>query len=80
MTIEEINQRIRELDQLIAQQPTHEELIIERGNLYWKLQDWKHSLEDYDRAISLNPHSPAVEMKRMAMQVIEYFYKDRYNP
>lgn len=80
MKSEDILQQIHALDQRIEQQPHDDQLFLERGNLYWKLQDWKHTLEDYEVAIRLNPSSPAVELRQMAQQVIAFYHKDRYNP
>lgn len=76
----EIESRISQLDKLIEEDASNEELWVERGALYWKLQDWKHCIEDYDRAIGLNPRSRAVELRQMAMHTIAFYHKDRYNP
>lgn len=80
MNREEILLRISQLDQDLAQQPDSEELWIERGKLYWKLQDWQRCLADYDRAIALNPEGAAVTLRQSAMQIISFYHKDRYNP
>lgn len=77
---QEIESRIRELDEQIGMDASNEERLIERGSLYWKLQDWKHCIEDFDRAIGLNAESRAVELRQMVMHTIAYYYKDRYNP
>lgn len=42
--------------------------------------DWKDCLDSYTEAIKLNPASEAVELRRMAMSVIEFYSKDRFNP
>lgn len=76
----EIEECIRRLDQLIAQNPQDEKLWVERGSLYWKLQDWSRCLSDFDHAILLNPNSPAAELRKSVMQIISFYYKDRYNP
>lgn len=72
--------QIRQLDQQIVIHPEDDQLWLERGNLYWKLQEWKPALEDYTEAIRLNPQSPAVAMKEMALQIISFYHKDMYNP
>lgn len=77
---EEINIRIAQLNGLLADNPLDEQLWLERAKLYWKLQDWQHCIEDYDRAIALNPCSQALELKRMATDTIAYYYKEQFKP
>ena len=60
---------------------THDEqYYIEEGNRYWQLQDIPHCIAAYDAAIALNPQSPAVELKAMAMRILNFYHKDMYNP
>ena len=42
--------------------------------------DWKECLDSYSEAIKLNPQSEAVELRKMAMSIIEFYNKDQYNP
>lgn len=58
----------------------NEKQLIEKGDHYWKLQDWQHCLESYDEAIRLNPESEARVKRQMVMQIIEFFNKDMLNP
>lgn len=75
-----IELRIGQLDEVIAAHPEQEKNWMERGNLYWKIQDWNHCIADFDQAIAINPQSAAVELRRSVMQIISYYYKDVYNP
>jgi hypothetical protein len=52
----------------------------ERGNEYLRRQQWKESLDSYTRAIALDPHGPAVELRRMVVNILNFYHKDRYNP
>lgn len=80
MSKEEILGRIEELSMLLSLTPESEALLLERGNLYWKLQDWQLAMQDYDAAIAINPDGQAVELRNMARQIISFYHKDRYNP
>jgi hypothetical protein len=57
-----------------------EQYYIEQGKHYWQQQDIPRCFAAYDAAINLNPNSPAVQMKAMAMQILDFYYKDRFNP
>ncbi|MBQ6964108.1 MAG: tetratricopeptide repeat protein [Bacteroidaceae bacterium] len=53
---------------------------IRQGKAAYARQDWKTCLDSYAEAIRLNPASEAVELRRMAMSIIEFYCKDRFNP
>ena len=57
-----------------------EQAWIPRGKEAYARMDWKDCLDSYTEAIKLNPASEAVELRRMAMSVIEFYSKDRFNP
>lgn len=58
----------------------NEEEWIEKGKEAFARQDWKVCLDAYAEAIRLNPDSQAVELRRMAMDIVAFYNKDRYNP
>ncbi len=70
---------IASLEALKAQHPTDDKVLYELGNAYWKAQDWKHCLDNYTEAIRLNPHSPAVEMKKMVVDILQFRNQEIYN-
>ena len=57
-----------------------EEEWIRRGREAFARQDWKVCLDSYSEAIKLNASSEAVELQKMAMNIIEFYCKDRFNP
>lgn len=67
------------LEQMKDARPEDDSVRYELGNVYWKKQDWKHCLDNYTEAIALNPQSPAVEMKKMVMDIIGFYNKEMYN-
>lgn len=68
------------LDQLIT---THPELAADayylRGNAYRKKGDWQGALNCYQKAIDINPNSPAAEARNMVMDILNFYNKDMFN-
>lgn len=71
---------LQALKSLAESNPDDAETLYELGNAYWKVQDWKGCLDCYTKAISLDPQSPAAEMRRMVQDIIQFYNKDMYNP
>lgn len=71
---------IRLLDQFIAEQEEHDEAWYLRGNAYRKRGDMRQALNNYLRAMELNPESPARQAHDMLIQILDYYNKDTYNP
>ncbi len=72
-------ENIDRLEALKAERPDDDHVRYELGNAYWKAQDWKHSLDNYTEAIQLNPNSPAAEMKKMVIDILQYRNIQIYN-
>jgi hypothetical protein len=53
---------------------------IAKGKEAYARMDWKECLDSYSEAIKLNPQSEAVELRKMTMNIIEFYCKDRFNP
>lgn len=71
---------LSQLTRQIAQRPDDEELRLRRAQCYWQRQDIPRCMADYEAALRINPHSRARHLKAMAQSVMEYYYKDTYNP
>lgn len=68
------------LTRQIARRPDDEELRLRRAQCYWQRQDIPRCMADYEAALRINPRSRARHLKAMAQSVMEYYYKDTYNP
>ena len=53
---------------------------IAKGKEAYARMDWKECLDSYAEAIKLNPTSEAVELRKMTMNIVEFYNKDQYNP
>lgn len=58
----------------------NEKELIEKGKSAFQRQNWKEAIDCYTQAIALNPNSEAVQLKQMALSILEYYHKDAYNP
>lgn len=78
----DVDTAIEQLDQLLQDSSAGKEkdtLYYLRGNAYRKKGDWKQALDNYQYAIDLNPHSPAVQARKMVMDILNFYHKDMYN-
>ena len=75
-----VEQAIRLLDEMLQTDfPGKDEAYYLRGNAYRKQGDWQQALNNYRRAIDLNPKSPARHARQMAMDILNFYNKDMYN-
>ena len=50
-----------------------------RGNAYRKLTNWKEAMNSYQHAIELNENSPALQARKMLIDILEFYHKDMFN-
>ena len=76
----DVDEAIKQLD-LLLQDPSVEKetLYYLRGNAYRKKGDWRLALDNYQYAIDLNPESPAVQARKMAIDILNFYHKDMFN-
>ena len=75
-----VGEAIEQLNAIIEKRPNDDALYFVRGNAFWKLGDRKHALDDYAVAADLNPDSPAAIAYKHALEIMDFFNKDMYNP
>ena len=66
-------------DMLQTDFPGKDRLYYLRGNAYRKQGNWQQALNNYQYAIDLNPESPALHARQMAMDILNFYNKDMYN-
>ncbi|WP_297272708.1 tetratricopeptide repeat protein [uncultured Bacteroides sp.] len=49
------------------------------GNAWRKQGNWQQALNNYRRAMDLNPNSPAKNAYAMVMDILNFYNKDMYN-
>ena len=75
----EINEAIHWLNQVLELFPDKDEAYYLLGNAYRKMSNWQEALNNYQKAIDLNPESPAKDAKEMVLDILGFFNKDMYN-
>ena len=50
------------------------------GNAYRQKSDWRKAINNYNRAVQLNPDGPAKTALQTANEILDYFNHDLYNP
>lgn len=74
------SQAIEELNNFISTHPDcNDEPYYLLGNAWRKQGNWQLALNNYLESIDRNPESPAVEAKRMVMDILEFYNKDMFN-
>jgi len=77
-----VDTAIEQLDQLLQDTSVEKEkdtLYYLRGNAYRKKGDWKQALDNYQFAIDINPEGPAVQARKMVIDILNFYHKDMFN-
>ncbi|MDE6793778.1 MAG: tetratricopeptide repeat protein [Muribaculaceae bacterium] len=85
MTLENIStlqptEAVEALDLYIAVHPDEEEAYTLRGLRHWALGHRAKAINDYLKAISINPQSRAVQALANANAILDFYNKNLYNP
>lgn len=75
-----LSERIKELTAAIESSPDSSDLFYKRGKLYWKAGRKGEAMTDFNRAVLINPKSPAVMYLEMANDIMDFYNTDLYNP
>lgn len=77
---------IAHCDYIIENQETEEnkkdiaQLFYIRGNAYRQLGDWGKAMSSYLEASDRDSESPAKQAYQQALQILEFYNHDLYNP
>jgi len=74
-------QRIRRLDAQIERTPDDPALYVERGLYRYRRSEWGPALNDFNRALRIDPsHTEAKQYADLVESILAFRYKDIYNP
>lgn len=78
---DKITEAIELLNRLIEDEDAHlkDEAYYVRGNAFRRGNNWREAINDYSRAIELNPDSPALSMRQSCIEILDFFNKDMFN-
>lgn len=89
MDSEKINRLIAEnnlekaiayIDEWLSNHSKDDKAYYLKGLVFWKQGNWKLTIENYLKAIEINPNSPAKQAYEMVMDIINFSNPDLYNP
>jgi nicotinate-nucleotide adenylyltransferase len=76
-----LGSKITSLTVAISQSPERAELYLERGKCYFRKNEWGSAINDFRKAEELaEDKTEARQYIEMAEEILEYRYKDIYNP
>ncbi len=56
------------------------EVFYLRGNAYRQLGEWGNAMSSYLESSERNPNGPAKQAYQQALQILEFYNHDLYNP
>lgn len=69
------------LDNAIEEDATNVALLMERGQAYFRRNEWGKALNDFGRVLEIEPkHTEAQQLKEMIYEILQFRYTDLYNP
>lgn len=73
--------RMAALTAQIESAPDDTALLLERGKLHFRLDEWGAALNDFNRVLHLDAtHAEARQLVEMVQEILAFRYKDIYNP
>ena len=73
--------RIAALTARITERPGDVELLLERGRLHYRMGEWGPALNDFNAVLRIDAaHVEARQFAQMVQEILEFRYKDIYNP
>ena len=71
---------IEKLNAFLSTHPEDDEALTLRGMKNWSLNRRQLAINDYLKALSINPHSKAKTALDYANSILDYYNKDLLNP
>lgn len=73
--------RMAELTGRLAGDPDNVGLLLERGRLHYRFNEWGAALNDFNRILQTDAsHAEARQFVELVQEILEFRYKDIYNP
>ena len=76
-----LSRKTSALTMAISQAEDNAELYVERGKCYYRQNEWGNAINDFRKAEELKPElEEARQFREMVEEILEFRYKDIYNP
>jgi nicotinate-nucleotide adenylyltransferase len=77
----ELSKPLEILNEQIQINSSDVELLLLRGRIHYKMQNWGDAMNDYSSVLELDPdHQEAKSGLEMARNILGYFTPDMFNP
>lgn len=70
---------LKHADDFLKEDAKDDMLWYLRGNIFKKQEQWKQAIDSYTEAISINPKNPATTMRRICIDILNFYDKTLYN-
>lgn len=77
---EQYDKAIQELDIVLKENNKNDMAWYLKGNIFKKMENWQDAINCYTEAISINPKNPATTMRRICIDILNFYDKTMYNP
>ncbi|MBO6118242.1 MAG: tetratricopeptide repeat protein [Bacteroidales bacterium] len=77
---EEYDKALQEVNKLLETSPYNDTAWYLKGNIYKKQEMWQDAINSYTQAIAINPKNPATTMRRICIDILNFYDKTLYNP
>jgi len=75
----ETGEAISLLTCFVNENPFSDEAFFLLGNAYRRKENWEFALNNYRKAMDLNPDSPAKYAYKMVIDILNFYNKDMFN-
>ncbi|MCH3924832.1 MAG: tetratricopeptide repeat protein [Bacteroidales bacterium] len=76
---EDYSNAIKLVDELIKENNKDDMAYYLKGNIFKKQNNWQEAINNYTLAIEINPENPATTMRRICIDILNFFNKDMFN-
>ena len=80
LSLGNVEEALTAVNQALSEQPDDSVLHYLRGTIYMKSCDWQLAMNAFLRSEELDKEGPAVEARQMLSDIMDFYYKDMYNP
>ncbi len=77
---EHYNDALDLVEELLQANAQDDMLWYLKGNIYKKQELWQSAIDSYTQAIDINRENPATTMRRMCIDILNFYDKTMYNP
>ena len=79
--LNELEDSLEIVNKIIANNVENSEVLLLRGRIYYKMQNWGDAINDFYSVLEYDPENQEAKSKiEMANSILGYFTPDMFNP